>query len=361
MVPVVDITPLQTEHRHRGIGGYVHGLIDGFNDLGVAHETYGFEPSTVDEETYTPVRGIRRPRGPDIACWAQLILRGHRPLGSRDLFHLTSYTAAGVRPPTTYVATVYDFVPSRWPDFYLRSLRSRFLYHRYLERLRAASVVFAISEAVADECSTAIGHSGESVVVTPLAPRPLPEPRTDHPLVERPFVLAIGTADPNKNLAFAHEVMRCVRDTGYDLALVHTGTNGGELDGVFKESRRRGLQTVHLGHVDDQTLSDLYHHAVVSLMPSLYEGFGLPALEAMAVRGKIIVSDRGALPQTVGDAGLVLPLDPDLWTDAVVSFAEDSADWDTAMAVLHARSYSWALTAEVTAAAYEDLGARLDT
>ncbi len=113
------------------------------------------------------------------------------------------------------------------------------------------------------------------------------------------YVLAVGDLGPRKNLATLGRAVRSLGDGAPVLALVGKPGPGGE--DIARESGGRWL-----GHVDDETLADLYRAAAVTAYPSLYEGFGLPAVEAMACGSPLVASDRGALPEVTGDAAVLV-------------------------------------------------------
>ncbi|WP_217914376.1 glycosyltransferase family 4 protein [Miltoncostaea marina] len=132
------------------------------------------------------------------------------------------------------------------------------------------------------------------------------------------YCLAVGDLGPRKNLGALGDAVRAVRARGTELELALVGKPGPGGERIAAQSGGRWL-----GHVDDATLADLYRAAAVTAYPSLYEGFGLPAVEAMACGSPVVASDRGALPEVTGGAavltepsargiadGLTLALDP---------------------------------------------------
>jgi alpha-1,3-rhamnosyl/mannosyltransferase len=133
--------------------------------------------------------------------------------------------------------------------------------------------------------------------------------------VREPFLLAVSTIEPKKNFGNLIRWFNTWKAAGIPHHLVIIGGWGwgcGEVHRALQHSRHRAQ--IHLpGYVPQADLPAVMAAADLLLMPSRYEGFGLPALEAMAVGTPVIVSDRGALPETVGAAGLVMPLDGVLW------------------------------------------------
>lgn len=357
MSVVLDVTPLQTDHRFRGIGTYVRELYRRLYVIEPSIETWGFE-EVVQELGRPPDRSAGKSRQHLIARWLSLATFGARSLDVEDLLHVTSYTAATVRPRGQYVATVFDLIPLRFPDQYLPTPTERLRYRWYLRHLQGADHLLAISGAVASDCVDMLGIAASQISITPLAPQELPEPRDRHPLGGRPFAMVIGSPDPHKNVRFAIDVAASSTHSE-DLTLVMTGAHETPAQALIEEASDRSVVVLHLGHVQTQLLSDLYAHAVVCLFPSLYEGFGLPALEVLRAGGRLMVSNQGALPEVVGDAAPVLPLEVTRWTEVLDRFFSGTQPWDAERARNHADSFTWDRTARLTASTYTEVIRRL--
>jgi glycosyltransferase involved in cell wall biosynthesis len=110
-------------------------------------------------------------------------------------------------------------------------------------------------------------------------------------------VLAVGDIHPRKNISALAQAIRLIGDRDLELALVGRPALGGE-------QIVRGANAHWLGRVDDDELADLYRAAAVVCVPSLYEGFGLPILEAMACGAPVVASNRGAMPEVAGDGAI---------------------------------------------------------
>jgi glycosyltransferase involved in cell wall biosynthesis len=120
--------------------------------------------------------------------------------------------------------------------------------------------------------------------------------------IDGPYVLSVGTIEPRKGLDSLAAAFETVRRVHPELTLVLAGPTGWlSVPGLDREGVRR------LGRVDEKTLDALYRRALVCALPSRYEGFGLPALEAMARDCPVVASNTTALPEVVRDAGLLVP------------------------------------------------------
>ena len=163
-------------------------------------------------------------------------------------------------------------------------------------------------------------------------------------------MLSVGTIEPRKGLDTLAAAVASVRRTHPELTLVLAGPTG-----WLSVPGLDGPAVQRLGRVDEATLDALYRRASVCALPSRYEGFGLPALEAMARGCPVIASNTTAIPEVVGDAGvLVAPGDVSAWTDALLRLVDD----EPARADLAARgrkratNFTWATTARAHLDAY---------
>ena len=160
--------------------------------------------------------------------------------------------------------------------------------------------------------------------------------------LEGPYVLVVGTVSERKNLGILSEASRALGQRGVELVLA--GADRGYLRAGDVPIRR-------LGYVPDDQLPALYAGARALAMPSRYEGFGLPCLEAMACGTPVVAAGAGALPETVGDAALLVdPEDPDAFSAALVTAASDEQAREPLIeaGLRRAASFTWTRTAELT-------------
>jgi glycosyltransferase involved in cell wall biosynthesis len=164
------------------------------------------------------------------------------------------------------------------------------------------------------------------------------------------FVLAVGTIEPRKNYPRLLAAYRRLKARGLDVPLVVAGRVGWAYGDALDELRREP-GVLLLGHVDDPTLRALYRAAAVLALPSLYEGFGLPLLEAMSEGLPALAGSAGALPTLAGDAALLVdPLDVDAIADGLGRLLEDEPLRKRLAAAGRERAarYSWGAAAAAT-------------
>lgn len=178
--------------------------------------------------------------------------------------------------------------------------------------------------------------------------------------IDEGYILFVGTLEPRKNLGMLLRAYHRLRqERGVKVPLVLVGSKGWLYEEIFDEIVSLGLgdSVRHLSDVSDVKLAHLYRAAGVLAFPSYYEGFGLPALEAMLGGCPVVCAGRGSLPEVVGSAAIQLdPDDVDGWVAAIESVLGDSvlADRMRAEGLAQAQKFSWLKTAEATMAVYRD-------
>ncbi|HLY27042.1 MAG TPA: glycosyltransferase family 1 protein, partial [Aggregatilineales bacterium] len=187
---------------------------------------------------------------------------------------------------------------------------------------------------------------------------PLQAVRARYGLGQRPFILAVGTLQPRKNYA---RLIRAFAQIGEaDLALVIAGGRGWLYDEIFAEVQRLGLgpRVIFPGFVADQDLPALYSAAAVLAYPSIYEGFGLPILEAFACGTPVVSSNASCLPEVAGDAALLIdPTDVAALAEALTRALTDTAlrAQLTAAGLARAQQFTWQAAAQQLLAEYRAL------
>jgi glycosyltransferase involved in cell wall biosynthesis len=282
-----------------------------------------------------------------------------RSTSDADLVHHGGGTTptVGRRP---IVLTIHDLQYRTHPE-YLTPTKRRYLERAIPRSVRRAAVVAVPTEYVRATVIDAYGVDADRVLVVPHgvestlgadAPS-ASDLRRDYGLGGGPMVVYPAITHPHKNHRFLLEVM-ARHWTDPDLRLVLLGGRGAVEDEVAADIVRLGLhdRVVRPGRVPDAHRDGLIAAADALVFPSQYEGFGAPAVEAMALGTPVICSDQPALAEVVGEAGLVLPLDVDAWADALDTVAA-RADEMCSAGRTRARAYSTERSGAELAAAYE--------
>ncbi|MBN1936407.1 MAG: glycosyltransferase family 4 protein, partial [Anaerolineae bacterium] len=282
-----------------------------------------------------------------------------------DLYH-SAYYLMPYRPGVPTVLTVYDVIPLRFPA--QSTLQARLLF-RWATRLalRAAQQVVAISETARRDFIRHFRVLPERITAIPLAtdpafcpqgPQVVSAVRARYGLPEQ-FVLYLGSNKPHKNLVRLIEAWKLA--TRSSQLATFSLIIAGAWDVRYPEPHRRvevlGLQdTVRfLGPLPEADLPALYSAATVFAFPSLYEGFGLPVLEAMACGAPVVCSNTSSLPEVAGEAALIFdPYDTNAIAGVLVQLCADAdlrADL-CARGLARATFFSWQRTAEETLKVY---------
>ena len=249
---------------------------------------------------------------------APRLLRGapHAMRRARADVGVFNYVAP-FRGRTPAAVVVHDAAFVTNPEWFSR--RDRLMLGRLVpQAIRRADIVIGVSHAEAAEITEIFRINPAKVHVVRTYPAPVFTPDPTGAAADRVFarfglkryVLAVGDIHPRKNIGALARAMALMGDPDLELALVGRPALGGE-------QIVRGARAHWLGHVDDPHLADLYRAAAVVAVPSLYEGFGLPILEAMASGAPVVASNRGAMPEVAGDGALITDPTPNALAVAI--------------------------------------------
>lgn len=383
----LDIRHLQKASRYRGIGTYLEcltkslALIDSENKYTYLSLSHG-EPLELKERFND--RWIEcplyRPRKPERLHWVWDRIFLHKVLNSNgaDIFHasdLTSVPFLYARRKYKIVVTVHDMIPFKFWDFYSEDypFDYKFALKKALKKLREVDIIIADSEATKKDILELIEIPQESVKVIYLGVRQdfgcmarleaKDIVKTEHG-INGNYVLYLGGADYRKNvrniiLSFG----LLLKKYDVDLKLVLAGEvferkHLKEIKEIDKFIIKLGLEKRidKPGVVDDEHLNALYSAAELFVFPSLYEGFGLPVLEAMACGVPVVTSNVSSLPEVAGDAAyFVDPQNVKEIADGMYNVLTDTELRRNMRmkGVERAKMFTWEKTAEETLAVYK--------
>jgi glycosyltransferase involved in cell wall biosynthesis len=367
---LLDLRPLQGGDLARGIGATVRGLARVLPEAGAILWKDRPRPEEADGRIVHAVRG---PCSPGRMSWLVDATRSaaSRSGRSRALIHLTNADVSywGGRP---FVVTLNDLIPWRFPELYPAGPTGRLRMAGTVRMIRRASLVVVPSQASAADAERYFGLAPERIRVVPWAADPdwsEPEPawRDDVcqrlGLLRRYVVMAGGFVhlDPRKRHSDALAALKYLPD---DVGLVVTGGPGPAEIQFETDAARLGVESrvMRTGHVTLDEMAAVFSAARVFVFPSLWEGFGLPLLDALTLGVPSVVADGGALPEVAGGAALVFPAgDASALADQVNRILEDSqlaADL-SARGRLRSLEFSWDRVGQLYRDVYRECGVEL--
>lgn len=289
-------------------------------------------------------------------------------MGRLDLFHSPDFVLPPVQGDIPTLLTVHDLSFIHYPEVYPTALVS-YLNDVVPWSVERATHILADSVATKNdlhavwdvpEQKVTVLYSGVNENFKPQ--RSVGETaavRARYKLGERPFVLAVGTIQPRKNYQMLIRAFKMVAEQMPHM-LVIAGGKGWMEEEMIAEIQRQGLQerVIFSGFVDDDDLPALYRGASLLVFPSLYEGFGLPIIEAMASGLPALISNASCLPEVGGEAAVQLPpTDEAGWTHAILALLQDERKLESmkAAGIERAKLFTWKRAAKQLLTLYHSL------
>lgn len=362
----IGIDARLTYYRHGGIAQYIHHLIDELPALD-AENDYFILHQRKDRRNLAKATNQRR-----VTCWTPSHHRYERLALAVEVFplRLDLLHSPDFIPPFDgryrSVITIHDLTFLHYPDFLTPESR-RYYNDQIKAAVARADHIMTDSDATRIDVLNLLGVPPEKVTTVLLGIsghfRPAPASEIDEVMLRYDlpgeYILFVGTFEPRKNLdGLLRAYFQLKNEVPSAPALVIAGQRGWLCQGIFDLIRELGLESavLWLEKVDFEELPALYSAARVLCLPSFYEGFGFPPLEAMACGTPAIVSDRASLPEIVGGAGLLVdPDDPASIARAlrrVITGSELAADLQK-RGLEHVKRFNWRETARRVLAVYQ--------
>lgn len=358
-------------YRWGGVATYTVQLIAALSRLPMPFDLVPIlsrkDPAHWLPQGVTAMRALTPPHHRLEAWTLALELMHARP----SLFHATDFIPPRVRMPV--VITVHDLAFLRWPHLVTPEAAAH--YRQIHRAVRQASAVIAVSYATRNDLLELTGAVPERIEVIYEAPDPIFRPLPAHelydlegelrsqsrlervPMTDAQVVLAVATLEPRKNLPTLIRAFSLVTPRGNSPQLWIAGGRGWLYQEIFEALRASpaASRIVFLGEVSQQELLWLYNRATLVAQPSLYEGFGLPAVEAMACGRPLLASNVPALSEVVDNGGLLLPpSNTEAWAQAMEALLQDATAQRelSQRALARSKGFSWQKAAEKTLQLY---------
>jgi glycosyltransferase involved in cell wall biosynthesis len=348
---VVDVSPLSRPRT--GIGNYLRGMVAGLVEAaGGEHDVVAFGPSGPRgrERIRTALDGlgveVRTPLAPHALrqAWSR---SGRVPVerlaGRLDVFHFSDWMYPPQRDGLR-ATTVHDLVPLRFPEW-VEPETVRIHGPKYEHAARTCDRIFVNSRFTGGEVVEHLGVPEERVRVAHPGIDSLFRPEGEAADLGGPYVLAVSTLEPRKNLPVLVKAFAELRQRRPELTLAIAGLEGWEREPLAAEGVRL------LGFVPDEELARLYRGAAAFAYPARFEGFGMPVIEALASGVPTVVSAHPSLDEA--SAGFALRADPED-PSALAEALEQALDSPRNIGIEHASRFTWRACGEAVLAGYLD-------
>lgn len=270
-------------------------------------------------------------------------------------------------PSPKKVLTIHDLTPILFPETH--GGIHTFLQNNILPRsLKRVDSIIAVSNSTKNdiisyfkiaEARVKVIYNGVDEIFQVLHEDEMEDVKEKYE-IKHPFILYVGTLEPRKNIPTLLRAFYLLKKKGIQHRLVIAGGKGWKYKSVYKTVNELNLQkeVIFTGYIPSEDLPKIYNAADLFIYPSLYEGFGLPPLEAMACGTPVITSNTSSLPEVVGDAGILVdPLDVKKIADVMYKVLNnmDVRDRMVKRGLERAKMFSWEKCAEETLGVYESL------
>lgn len=369
----VGILPWTLNSQKTGLDNYLTSLLTGMVEIGKSNEIYLIQHEKTDDQISEETNEIILPNLPKILK-SPIGLPYAIKKANLDVIHASAHYFSQITPfylnfGTGKVLTIHDLIPLIHPT--TTKGRTFFFWKTTLNLIKnRADNLIVISNHTKKDCIKYLGIPEEKITVIYEAAGEIFKVEKNKEEIQKyleskygikfPFILSVGTLEKRKNIHIVLQAFYRLKKLGNDHKLVIVGKIGWKYDKIFDTLNELDLKTdvIFTGYVPDEDLVKLYNAADLFVFPSIYEGFGLPPLEAMACGCPVITSNTSSLPEVVGDAGVMVdPYDDKALTDEMYSIlTNDSFKRELSKKSLaRSKLFTWRQTAKETWQVYEEV------
>lgn len=367
----IDLSPVA--HHKAGLARYAQSLTEQLIAQDNSHKFVAFTHGKFNADTFPPaLRALPHTNIPlDARPWRMGVWLAHalgvsleQWLPRADIFHATEHLLPPMKNVRT-VFTLHDLIFQFFPAYHL-PLNRWFLTHTMPHFLRRADAIIAVSEWTKRDAIRLYNIAPEKITVVYEGVNPALQRVDDSTRLaeirartakNQPYLLCVSTIEPRKNIPALVEALKILRARGFPHRLLVVGRKGWLYQPIFDHVQQTGMSGIvdFLDFVPDDDLSALLSACDAFVFPSLYEGFGLPPLEALACGAPVICSNTSSLPEVVGDAALLVnPRDVNEIVNAIARVLTDQTLRNElrVKGFAQAARFSWERAARETLAVY---------
>jgi glycosyltransferase involved in cell wall biosynthesis len=369
----VGILSWMIDKKRTGVNNYLYNLIKNMIVNGKADEISLIHYEKSDDPIYSKVNDIIIPEKP-LKLTSALGIPQAVKNADIDILHVPVHWYNQITPfvfnrKIKKVLTVHDLTPILFPEMHTRETnltwRSSFKFIK-----NKTNIMICVSESTKTDCVKLLNIPEKRLRVIPLSAdeqyKPLKNKKQIHDELKQeynidfPFILFVGTLEKRKNVPTLIKSFYKLKKSKVDHKLVVVGGKGWKYTKIFDLIEELNLknEVIFTDYVSDEYLVKLYNAADLFVYPSLYEGFGLPPLEAMACGCPVITSNTSSLPEVVGDAGIMIdPNDINSLTESMLKILTNNQlrEEMSKKSLERAKMFSWKKTAKETWNVYEDV------
>ncbi len=353
----IALDALMLGKMRAGVGNYQLNLIKNLVDAPFDFDVYTDEDSELCDADNINIIKVKRFQSSKERLLFQLFEFPHiLNKGNYDLVHFLDYITPVKKLNCLHIVTVHDISFRLFPEYFTRG--AAFFKRANLPRaLKKSDGIITVSDFTAGEILKYYPKTDKNKLFA--VPLGINQPKTElvNKTDEQPtFVLFVGTIEPRKNIIMLIRAMERLWKGGCDAKLIIAGKQGWLWEETVNYAKSGSFadKIIFTGYITDSELEELYKNASLFAFPSLYEGFGLPPLEAMSRGLPVISTTSASLPEALGDAAYYADTEEN-FSEGIEKILTDSSFRERLCekSILHAKEKTWRKTAEKTCEVYE--------